>query len=215
MAFVTRNECRIKIGQPYTKILYLCRLILVAFMLLYFEVWGALCLRVRKGLLWACLVLCAKGLMAQDSAHQYLLDEVLATIGDKIILSSEIHNEISDMRQRGMEVPVDAACSFLEQAIATKAMQMQAVKDSLLVSDDEVDAELETRIRYYINLYGGKNELEQIAGRNIFQMKEDFREPIREGLLARNMQKKIMDGVKVTPAEVLTFFLRNAKNRIS
>lgn len=46
-------------------------------------------------------------------------------------------------------------------------------------------------------------------------MKEDFREPIREGLLARNMQKKIMQEVKVTPAEVRSFYESQASEDLS
>lgn len=125
---------------------------------------------------------------------RFLLDEVIAMIGDKMILWSDLHNQIIDMKQKGVNLNENAECDLLQEAIATKAMEMQAIKDSLLVSDEEVDAELDNRINYYVNLYGGKNELEQIAGKNIFQMKEDFREPIREGLLARNMQKNYARG---------------------
>lgn len=146
---------------------------------------------------------------------RFLLDEVIAMIGDKMILWSDLHNQIVDMKQKGVNLNENAECDLLQEAIATKAMEMQAIKDSLLVSDEEVDAELDNRINYYVNLYGGKNELEQIAGKNIFQMKEDFREPIREGLLARNMQKKIMQEVKVTPAEVRSFYESQASEDLS
>lgn len=146
---------------------------------------------------------------------RFLLDEVIAMIGDKMILWSDLHNQIIDMKQKGVNLNENAECDLLQEAIATKAMEMQAIKDSLLVSDEEVDAELDNRINYYVNLYGGKNELEQIAGKNIFQMKEDFREPIREGLLARNMQKKIMQEVKVTPAEVRSFYESQAPEDLS
>lgn len=147
-----------------------------------------------------------KGDSSKNSPKPWLLDQVVAMIGDKMILWSDLRNQITDMQQRGVALNEHTECDLLQEAIATKAMEMQAIKDSLLVSDEEVDAELDNRIRYYINLYGSKTELEQIAGKNIFQMKEDFREPIREGLLARNMQKKIMQDVKVTPAEVRSFF---------
>lgn len=170
------------------------------------------------GLLFGTMAL--NSLRAEDSTRNngqqpLLLDEVVAMIGDKMILWSDLRNQIADMKQKGVVLSESAECDLLQEAIATKAMEMQAIKDSLLVSDEEVDAELDNRIRYYINLYGGKTELEQIAGKNIFQMKEDFREPIREGLLARNMQKKIMQDVKVTPAEVRNYYYSQKPDDLS
>lgn len=142
-----------------------------------------------------------------------LLDEIVATVGDRVILSSDIVNQIADLQRQGVDVKELSACSVLEQAIAMKAMVLQAIKDSIPVSDEEVDAELERRVRYFLNLYGSKNELEQIAGKTIFQMKEDFGEPIREGLLARGMQQKIMSNVKITPSEVRAFFNAEPQNQ--
>lgn len=141
-----------------------------------------------------------------QAQQKTLIDKIFATIGSKIILRSDIQNQIGDMQRQGMELPEHAECLILEQEIIKKAMAMQAEKDSLLASDEEVDAEVENRVRYFTMMYGGKNELEQIAGRNVYQMKEYFREPIKEGLLSRNMQKKIIENVKVTPSEVKLFF---------
>ncbi len=52
-----------------------------------------------------------------------------------------------------------------------KALMLQAQKDSLPVGDDEIEAELDQRVRYFISAYGGKESLEQIAGKTIYQIK--------------------------------------------
>jgi peptidyl-prolyl cis-trans isomerase SurA len=92
--------------------------------------------------------------------------------------------------------------------MADKALILQAEKDSLPVSDEEIEAELDQRIRYFIMQYGGKEAFEQIAGRTIYQVKEDFRQSIRDGRLASSMRKSIVENVKITPTEVKAYFDR-------
>ena len=66
-------------------------------------------------------------------------------------------------------------------------------KDSLPVSDEEIDAEIDNKVRYYINQYGSKEIVEQIAGKTIYQLKEDFKQTTREAKISkRKMRNKIV-----------------------
>lgn len=129
-------------------------------------------------------------------------DKIVAIVGDKIVLQSDISNQMLDMKRQGQQVPENASCLLMEQTLAMKALVLQAEKDSLPVGDEEVETELDRRIRYFISAYGSKEAVEQIAGRSVFQLKEDLRPNIRENLLAQAMQRKITEGVKITPQEV-------------
>ena len=135
-----------------------------------------------------------------------LADKIVATVGDKIVLKSEIENSLSDMQRQGIAVPENGKCLLIEQALGIKALVLQAERDSLPVSDEEVDAEIENKIRYFINQYGSKEIVEQIAGKTIYQLKEDFRQTFREQKLAQSMRNKIVDDVKITPTEVKKYF---------
>jgi peptidyl-prolyl cis-trans isomerase SurA len=79
-------------------------------------------------------------------------------------------------------------------------LALQAEKDSLPVSDGEVEADIDNRIRYFIQQYGSREAIEQITGKTIYQFREEMREPIKEGKLAGNMRNKIIENVKITPA---------------
>lgn len=148
----------------------------------------------------------ASAIIAFAQPKKILADRIIATIGDKIILKSEIDNSIADMQRQGMEVPVNGNCLLLEQAMGIKALVVQAEKDSIIVTEEEVDADIDNKIRYFISYYGSKEELEQIAGKSIFQLKEDFRDQFREQKLASSMRNKIVDNVKITPTEVKAYF---------
>ena len=133
-------------------------------------------------------------------------DKIIATIADKIILKSDIDNTIHDMQRQNVEIPADAACRLLEQAIALKALVVQAERDSLPVSDEEIDADIDNRIRSFVNQYGSKEVLEQIAGKTIFQLKEDFKQSFREQKLAQAERAKIVENLRITPREVQAYY---------
>ena len=104
-----------------------------------------------------------------------LADKIIAVVGNKIILKSDIDNTLIDMQRQGVEVTSDARYMSLEQAIGIKALVLQAEKDSLPVTDEEVEAEIDNQIRYFISQYGSKDEVERIAGKSLYQLKEDFK----------------------------------------
>jgi len=135
-----------------------------------------------------------------------LADKIIAVVGNKIILKSDIDNSLMDMQRQGIEVPPDARCMSLEQAMGVKALVLQAEKDSLPITEDEVDADIDNQIRYFISQYGSKEEVEKIAGKSLYQLKEDFREGFRDRKLATAMRNKIVDGIKITPNEVKAFY---------
>lgn len=143
-----------------------------------------------------------------------LADKIIATVGDKIILKSEIENSIADMQRQGTNIPDNANCLLLEQALGVKALMLQAEKDSLPLTQDEVDGLIDNRIRYFINSYGSKDVLEQISGKSIFQLKEDLRPSIREQKLAESMRNKIIEEAKITPSEVQAYFSKIPKDSL-
>jgi peptidyl-prolyl cis-trans isomerase SurA len=160
-------------------------------------------------LLFGCVIL------AQAQPKKVVADKILGIVGDRIILESDIKNSISDIIRQGGTVPDNADCILTEQAIVSKILMLQAEKDSLPVTDEEVEAELDQRIRYFINQMGGNQQtLEEVAGKTIYQIKDDARESVRENKLATAMRSKIVENVKITPNEVKEFFEKIPKDSL-
>lgn len=133
-------------------------------------------------------------------------DKIIGIVGDKIVLQSDVANSLSDMQRQGIALPENAQCYALEQALNIKALVLQAEKDSLPVTDEDVEIDLDNRIRRYMDIYGSKTELEKVAGKTIYQIKEDQRGPIRDQKLAVAMRNKIVDQIRITPNEVKEYF---------
>jgi peptidyl-prolyl cis-trans isomerase SurA len=138
--------------------------------------------------------------------QKVVADKIVGIVGDKIILKSDVYNDIEDRKRRNEQVPENADCYIMEQILALKALVLQAEKDSLVVGEDEIEALLDNQVRGFIQMYGSKEALEEIAGRTIYQIKEDFRTSFKERKMAERMRDKIVENVKITPQEVKEYF---------
>src|SRR5882757_7615772 len=139
-------------------------------------------------------------------------DKIAGILGDKIILRSELTTAVADIQRNGGTATDE--CSVLDNMLIQKALVLQSERDSLPVSDEEVHAELDQKIRYFINLYNGKDALEQIAQRTVYQLKQDMRPNIREQRQAQSMRNKIVEDIKITPTEVKDYFEKIKKSNL-
>src|SRR5258708_959575 len=154
----------------------------------------------RKSILPILLLFIASSGFAQEKV---IADKIAGIVGDKIILKSELATQIADMQRNagGQEVKGVDECSILDGMLIQKALVLQAEKDSLPVTEEEVEAEVDQRIRYFINLYGGKEAIEQIAQRTVYPAKMEFMVPICQQRLAEAIPKKVVQDINITPTE--------------
>ena len=157
------------------------------------------------------------GILKTSAQPQKIVaDQIIAKVGDKIILKSDLDNAIIDYKRQAQDVqlPPNPECAFLEGQLVQKVLVLQAQKDSILISDDDIDALLDNQIRYFINQYGSQDVLEQIAGKTVYQLKEDLRQPFTERQLADKMRNKIVENVRITPTEVKAHYDKIPKDSL-
>ena len=135
-------------------------------------------------------------------------DRIIGIVGNKIVLKSDVDDRLLDMQRQGAEIPANGKCFVLQDLMGTKTLVLQAEKDSLPVTDEEVEGDVDNRIRTYLNQFGSKEELEKVAGKTVYQLKEDMRDPIKDQKLAMAMRNKIVDGIRITPNEVRNYFIK-------
>lgn len=141
-------------------------------------------------------------------------DKIIGIVGNKIVMKSDVDDRITDMQRQGMEVPDNARCYVLQDLLGTKTLVLQAEKDSLPVTDEEVETDIDNRIRQYVAQFGSTEDLEKVAGKSIYQLKEDMRDPIRDQKLAVAMRNKIVENIRITPYEVKTFYDKIPKDSL-
>lgn len=152
--------------------------------------------------------------ISADAQRKVVADKIIGIVGDKVILQSDISNSIADLQRQGSQLPPDAKCYLMEQQLSMKALVMQAERDSVIVEDSEIDALLDNQIRGFINQYGSREALEEIAGRTVYQIKEDFRTNFKERKLAERMRDKIVENIRITPQEVKEYYDKIPKDSL-
>ncbi len=140
------------------------------------------------------------------SAQRKIIDEVVAVVGDKRILYSDIEQNYLQQKAEGEKVDESSKCPILENLLVQKLLLNQSEIDSLEVTDSQVDQELDARMKYFVNAIGSQEKLEEYFKKTTLEIKEDFRDEIRDGLLTGLMRQKITEGLSVTPSEVRAYF---------
>jgi peptidyl-prolyl cis-trans isomerase SurA len=142
----------------------------------------------------------------QAQKQKGVIDEVIAVVGAEILTLSEYNSQLEQYKQQGYTVTDAIRCASFEEMIFQKMLLNQSKVDSLKVNDDQVDGEMERRIRYFVGQIGSEAKLEEFYGKRIAELKEDFRDLIRDQMLTQQMQAKAIGEVTITPAEVKSFF---------
>jgi peptidyl-prolyl cis-trans isomerase SurA len=138
---------------------------------------------------------------------QQLVDKILAVVGDNIILKSDVEIQYQQMlAQKQITEGDEARCQLLDQQMLDKLFLAQAQIDSVQASADEIDAELDRRVKYFISMFGSSEKLEEYYGKSIIELKDEFRIDIENQLVVDKMKGKVFSGLKVSPAEVKEFF---------
>ncbi len=138
-----------------------------------------------------------------------VVDEVIAIVGSNIILKSDIEAQYIQYRMQqggaaGSESTVK--CSILESMLRQKLLLSQGELDSVEVSDMQVESEMDRRLRYYIKQFGSQEKLEEFYQQSIFEIKDEFRDLIKQQMMMETVQNSITADVTITPSEVRKFY---------
>ncbi|MEI6697048.1 MAG: peptidylprolyl isomerase [Bacteroidota bacterium] len=140
-------------------------------------------------------------------AQDVIIDQVVAIVGGNIIKVSDIEQQYNQMQIQGnLKGGDNVKCSILENILVSKLMLNQAKVDSVVVGEEQVESELERRIRYYISQVGSKEKFEEYYKKSVNEFKDEFRDNIRNQMLVQMMEGNITESKKVTPSEVKKFY---------
>ena len=153
------------------------------------------------------LMLLALPMMAQNRQAQ-VIDKVVAVVGKNIILQSDIENQYIQYRLQGMAEGTgkEVRARILEDMLLQKLMLNQAEMDSITVTDDQVEAQMDQRIRYFVSRIGSQEKMEEQFGKSMSEIKDEVRQAVKDQMLQEQVQAKIMENVVVTPNEVRAFY---------
>lgn len=140
-------------------------------------------------------------------AKRQKIDGIVANVGDYIILDSDIDKAFIEISSQGGSVKDISRCQMLGKLLEDKLYAHQAVQDSIVVSDAEIKSMMNERVSYLVENIGSMEKvLKYYKKDNEEDFKSYFFDILKENKLTSEMQKKIVDGVEITPEEVRTFY---------
>lgn len=134
------------------------------------------------------------------------IDEVVWVVGDEAILRSDIEMMRLQGEQEGIDFGGDPDCRIPEQLAVQKLFLHQAAIDSIEVSESEVASGIDQQINAWIQMVGSKEKLEDYRKQTIAQMRQELHDDFKNRQLVQRMRDKLVEDVKVTPADVRAYF---------
>jgi len=157
----------------------------------------------------AIISLFTTSLLAQETN---VADRIIAVVNDRIILKSDVDEEVSQymnqVEAQGQEVEFseDLWYSALQSMVDNYVMLERAKVDSITVTDEMVNRQMDARINDLIRQAGGERAVEEAFGKSIIQLRADFRDQFREQMVVQRVQQTKMMEINITRPEVENFF---------
>ena len=150
------------------------------------------------------LVVCS--LFIGSSFAQSVVDEVVWVVGDEAILKSDIEQMRLQAAQTGMRFKGNPDCAIPEHIAVQKLFLHQAAIDSIEVSESDISLGIDQQIEDWTQMAGSREKLEEYKRQTISQMRAQLHDDYRNQLMVQKMQQKLVEDIKVTPAEVRRYF---------
>jgi len=137
------------------------------------------------------------------------IDKIVALVNDQMILGSDL--EFYRMKSSDSS---KGDCQVLNKLIIDKLLYSKAVKDSIVINDEEVENELSNRMEYFVNVFGTAEKFEKFYGKSITELKIDFREDVKQQMLADRAKYKLLAGMDPSPRDVKEYFSALPKDSV-
>lgn len=139
--------------------------------------------------------------------QRFKVDGVAAVVGDFVVLESDIDKMYIELQSQGVSIKDVTNCNLAGRLMENKLYAHHAIQDSIVVSDAEINAEIDQQLAYMTQQVGSMEKvLEFYKKDNEADFRAELFEINRQNKLAAEMQRKIVESVEITPEEVREFF---------
>ncbi|MDP4223699.1 MAG: peptidylprolyl isomerase [Bacteroidota bacterium] len=144
---------------------------------------------------------------AASANSQVLVESIAAIAGNEVVYLSDIENGVLDYRRSGNKLPIDELrCQVLHELLISKLFVDQARIDSITVTDDQVEADVNMRINDAIRQVGSEKALEDYFKKSMVEIRRDIRKAMVEQQVVSEVQNNISKNLSITPNDVKRYF---------
>ena len=147
-------------------------------------------------------------LAAWYAADAQTLDRIVATVNNDLILESELNAQVQFYALNNKLDPATPGLrqQVLQSMINEKLIIAKAVEDSITVTDDELQQQMDALIQQRVQQLGSESRLEEMYGMPLSRIKREFRDEVRKNLLAQKLQQQHLGNTSIGRFEVEDFY---------
>ena len=155
--------------------------------------------------LFIVMAFAAIGAMLHAQERQ-VVDGVVAVVGKNIIRHSDIEQAYAQIRlHQGVQNAHEERCALLENMLINKLLVHKGMIDSVEVTDDQVEEQVQYYLKAAVAQAGGKEKLREMFNYSYDELHDQYFDLIHDRILSQKVEYQLTENVKVTPAEVVEF----------
>lgn len=152
---------------------------------------------------------------SKSNSNKIKIDGIIATVGDYVVLDSDIDKAFLEIQGQGGSVKDITRCQMLSSLLKEKLFAHQAIQDSVIVSDAEIKEKMDQQLDYMLEQLGSMDKVLQYFKKSSEDdFRTDFLEILKQQRLASEMQQKIIGEIEITPEETRNFFKKIPENEL-
>lgn len=148
-------------------------------------------------------------LLCIDVAAQQEGDRILAIVGNDVILESDLQYQMQLYARQNQLQSISPVVvqQIFQQMVTEKIILAKAEQDSIEVKDEEINRELEYRIKSLVEQVGSEQRVQEIYGMPLVKIKMTLKDDLIKKMKSDKLRrKKFSSQTKVTDKEVKEFF---------
>lgn len=161
------------------------------------------------------LLLCVLFGFQSYAQKKQKVDGVAAVVGDFIVLDSDVDLMYLELQSQGVDTKEITRCELIGQQLEEKLFAHQAIQDSIVVTDEEINEFMSNQMNQMVEQLGSKQKLfEYYKKKDEQDFRSSFYDMIKQNKLSSQMRRKIVEDITITPEEVRLFFKEMPKDKI-
>jgi peptidyl-prolyl cis-trans isomerase SurA len=138
---------------------------------------------------------------------QKLIESVAGIAGNEVIYLSDVENGVVQELVSGNRTPANVLrCRIFEDQLVAKLFLDQAKIDSIEVSGENVEGNLNMTLNRYIAQVGSEKALEDYFKKSMIEIKKDIKQSMMNQEIISEVQNSLAKNISITPNDVKRYY---------
>ena len=161
------------------------------------------------------LTLVLVGGVAAKAQNEVVVDRVVAVVGKNIVKFSDIEdNYVQIRRHQGYANAYENRCKILESLMLTKLLVHKGELDSIEVTDEQVEEQVQYYLKPMLRQYGTKEAMKAATGYTYDEIHDKYFALLKDKIMSEQVEYGITKNVKITPREVTEYYNKIPKDSL-